>query len=88
LNKQQAKESTKHLPSEAESRQPTKTNMKNPLPIPDQLEKQLAKCKSIRDADSYYKSRDKTPQVRGGVVFLVDFVGAWLEIELILFREY
>jgi hypothetical protein len=26
--------------------------------------------------------------VRGGVVFLVDFVGAWLEIELILFREY
>jgi hypothetical protein len=48
----------------------------------------LAKCKSIRDADSYYKSRDKTLQVRGGVVFLVDFVGAWLEIELILFREY
>ncbi|KAL3801079.1 hypothetical protein HJC23_002372 [Cyclotella cryptica] len=38
--------------------------MKDPLPVPDQLEKQLSKCKSIRDADSYYKSREKTPQVR------------------------
>lgn len=36
--------------------------MKDPLPIPDQLEKQLAKCKSIRDADTFYKSREKTPQ--------------------------
>jgi hypothetical protein len=40
------------------------TIMKDPLPIPDQLEKQLAKCKSIRDADTYYKSREKTAQVR------------------------
>ncbi len=37
--------------------------MKDLLPVPDQLSKQLAKCKSIRDADTYYKSRDKTPQV-------------------------
>jgi len=36
--------------------------MKSPLPIPDQLEKQLAKCKSIRDADTHYKSRDKTAE--------------------------
>eukprot|EP00574_Skeletonema_japonicum_P013279 CAMPEP_0201724882 /NCGR_PEP_ID=MMETSP0593-20130828/8459_1 /ASSEMBLY_ACC=CAM_ASM_000672 /TAXON_ID=267983 /ORGANISM="Skeletonema japonicum, Strain CCMP2506" /LENGTH=54 /DNA_ID=CAMNT_0048216183 /DNA_START=37 /DNA_END=201 /DNA_ORIENTATION=+ len=36
--------------------------MKDLLPVPDQLSKQLAKCKSIRDADTYYKSRDKTPQ--------------------------
>jgi len=35
--------------------------MKDLLPVPDQLEKQLAKCKSIRDADTYYKSREKTP---------------------------
>lgn len=38
--------------------------MKDPFPVPDQLEKQLAKCKSVRDADTYYKSREKTSQVR------------------------
>ena len=37
--------------------------MKDLLPVPDQLFKQLAKCKSIRDADTHYKSREKTPQV-------------------------
>jgi hypothetical protein len=62
--------------------------MKDPLPVPDQLEKQLAKCKSIRDADSYYKSREKTPQVRSilllyceiGSVILVFVVRAGLTI--------
>jgi len=39
--------------------------MKDPLPIPDQLEKQLSKCKTVRDADVYCKSRDKTKEVRG-----------------------
>jgi hypothetical protein len=38
--------------------------MKDPLPIPDQLEKQLSKCKTVRDADVYCKSRDKTKEVR------------------------
>eukprot|EP00986_Skeletonema_menzelii_P019636 scaffold28778_cov177-Skeletonema_menzelii.AAC.2 len=41
---------------------PYEHTMKDPLPVPDQLSKQLAKCKSIRDADTYYKSREKTPQ--------------------------
>ncbi|KAL3809487.1 hypothetical protein ACHAXA_007958 [Cyclostephanos tholiformis] len=36
--------------------------MKDPLPVPDQLEKQLSKCKTVRDADSYCKSREKTPE--------------------------
>eukprot|EP00585_Thalassiosira_rotula_P010064 CAMPEP_0196135982 /NCGR_PEP_ID=MMETSP0910-20130528/4443_1 /TAXON_ID=49265 /ORGANISM="Thalassiosira rotula, Strain GSO102" /LENGTH=56 /DNA_ID=CAMNT_0041396191 /DNA_START=76 /DNA_END=246 /DNA_ORIENTATION=- len=36
--------------------------MKDPLPVPDQLEKQLAKCKSVRDADTYIKSRVKTQE--------------------------
>ena len=39
-------------------------DMKDPLPVPDQLEKQLAKCKTVRDADTFFKSRDKTKQVR------------------------
>jgi hypothetical protein len=42
--------------------------MKDPLPVPDQLEKQLAKCKSIRDADTYHKSREKTPKVNSNVI--------------------
>lgn len=37
--------------------------MKDPLPVPDQLEKQLSKCKTVRDADTFYKSRDKTKEV-------------------------
>ena len=37
--------------------------MKDPLPVPDQLEKQLSKCKTVRDADTYIKSRDKTKEV-------------------------
>ena len=37
--------------------------MKDPLPVPDQLEKQLSKCKTVRDADTYFKSRDKTKEV-------------------------
>ena len=37
--------------------------MKDPLPVPDQLEKQLSKCKTVRDADSYCKSREKTEEV-------------------------
>ena len=41
-------------------------DMKDPLPVPDQLEKQLAKCKTVRDADTFFKSRDKTKQVRAG----------------------
>lgn len=36
--------------------------MKDPLPVPDQLEKQLAKCKTVRDADTFFKSRDRTKQ--------------------------
>ena len=38
--------------------------MKDPLPVPDQLEKQLSKCKTVRNADSYCKSREKTEEVR------------------------
>eukprot|EP00578_Thalassiosira_sp_NH16_P020061 CAMPEP_0181105528 /NCGR_PEP_ID=MMETSP1071-20121207/16036_1 /TAXON_ID=35127 /ORGANISM="Thalassiosira sp., Strain NH16" /LENGTH=53 /DNA_ID=CAMNT_0023188853 /DNA_START=61 /DNA_END=222 /DNA_ORIENTATION=- len=36
--------------------------MKDPLPIPAQLEKQLSKCKTVRDADTFFKSREKTKQ--------------------------
>eukprot|EP00581_Thalassiosira_minuscula_P006847 CAMPEP_0183704264 /NCGR_PEP_ID=MMETSP0737-20130205/1652_1 /TAXON_ID=385413 /ORGANISM="Thalassiosira miniscula, Strain CCMP1093" /LENGTH=53 /DNA_ID=CAMNT_0025931097 /DNA_START=132 /DNA_END=293 /DNA_ORIENTATION=+ len=36
--------------------------MKDPLPVPDQLEKQLAKCKTVRDADTHIKSRNKTKE--------------------------
>ena len=32
--------------------------------MPDQLEKQLSKCKTVRDADVYCKSREKTKEVR------------------------
>ena len=38
--------------------------MKDPLPVPDELEKELAKCKTVRDADTFFRSRDKTKQVR------------------------
>jgi hypothetical protein len=37
--------------------------MKDPLPVPDQLEKQLSKCKTVRDADTYCRSREKTAEV-------------------------
>jgi hypothetical protein len=40
--------------------------MAEPLPVPKQLATQLAKCKSIRDSN-YYKSRDKSPEVRKGI---------------------
>eukprot|EP00526_Cylindrotheca_closterium_P026350 CAMPEP_0113639444 /NCGR_PEP_ID=MMETSP0017_2-20120614/20689_1 /TAXON_ID=2856 /ORGANISM="Cylindrotheca closterium" /LENGTH=55 /DNA_ID=CAMNT_0000550651 /DNA_START=65 /DNA_END=232 /DNA_ORIENTATION=- /assembly_acc=CAM_ASM_000147 len=32
------------------------------LPVPNQLKAQLDKCKSVRSADTYCKSRAKTPQ--------------------------
>lgn len=41
-----------------------------PLPVPEQLQKQLAKCKSIRKPD-YHKSREKTPAVRFALAFCV-----------------
>lgn len=34
------------------------------LPVPAQLKAQLDKCKSVRSAETSYKSREKTPQVR------------------------
>jgi hypothetical protein len=34
------------------------------LPVPAQLEAQLGKCKTVRKASEYYKSRDKTTEVR------------------------
>ena len=40
------------------------TTMKDPLPVPDQLERQLSKCKTVRDADTYCVSRMKTAEVR------------------------
>jgi hypothetical protein len=33
------------------------------LPVPGQLEAQLGKCKTVRKS-TFYKSREKTPQVR------------------------
>lgn len=33
------------------------------LPVPDQLQVQLGKCKTVRD-EEYHKSRSKTAQVR------------------------
>ena len=45
--------------------------MKDPLPVPDQLEKQLSKCKTVRDADTFYKSRDKTKEVSFFVVLVL-----------------
>eukprot|EP00544_Gedaniella_sp_CCMP2646_P001856 CAMPEP_0202508566 /NCGR_PEP_ID=MMETSP1361-20130828/52318_1 /ASSEMBLY_ACC=CAM_ASM_000849 /TAXON_ID=210615 /ORGANISM="Staurosira complex sp., Strain CCMP2646" /LENGTH=54 /DNA_ID=CAMNT_0049142747 /DNA_START=28 /DNA_END=192 /DNA_ORIENTATION=+ len=33
----------------------------DPLPVPAQLQTQLAKCKSVRKPD-YHKSREKTPE--------------------------
>jgi hypothetical protein len=39
-------------------------SMKDPLPVPDQLERQLSKCKTVRDADTYCVSRMKTAEVR------------------------
>lgn len=55
--------------------------MKDPLPVPDQLEKQLSKCKTVRDADTFYKSRDKTKEVSfvfWVVVLLNDCVGDYM----------
>jgi hypothetical protein len=34
------------------------------LPVPAQLETQLGKCKTVRKASEYYKSREKTSEVR------------------------
>ena len=36
--------------------------MAEQLPAPAQLSAQLAKCKSVRNAEDYHKSRDKTEQ--------------------------
>jgi hypothetical protein len=36
----------------------------DPLLVPSQLETQLGKCKTVRSSD-FYKSREKTPAVRG-----------------------
>jgi hypothetical protein len=36
--------------------------MADELPAPAQLSAQLAKCKSVRKAEDYHKSRDKTEQ--------------------------
>jgi hypothetical protein len=35
----------------------------NDLPVPAQLETQLAKCKTVRNAAEYYKSREKSKKV-------------------------
>jgi hypothetical protein len=35
----------------------------DPLPVPAQLEAQLAKCQTVRSAKDFYKPRTKTPQV-------------------------
>ena len=34
-----------------------------PLPVPAQLEAQLDKCKTVRNAAEYYKPRTKTAEV-------------------------
>jgi len=52
--------------------------MKDLLPVPDQLSKQLAKCKSIRDADTHYKSREKTPQVSHQLLHRVGCYIGWM----------
>jgi hypothetical protein len=39
------------------------SKMADPLPVPAQLEAQLSKCKTVRSADSYIKSRTKTAEV-------------------------
>jgi hypothetical protein len=36
--------------------------MTDELPVPAQLSAQLGKCKSVRQAEDYYKSREKTEQ--------------------------
>lgn len=38
--------------------------MAEPLPVPAQLEAQLDKCKTVRNAAEYYKPRNKTAEVR------------------------
>jgi hypothetical protein len=37
--------------------------MNDPLPVPAQLEAQLAKCKTVRTADTYVNDRTKTAKV-------------------------
>jgi len=37
--------------------------MAEPLPVPAQLEAQLDKCKTVRNAAEYYKPRTKTAEV-------------------------
>eukprot|EP00537_Pseudo-nitzschia_pungens_P002732 CAMPEP_0172363182 /NCGR_PEP_ID=MMETSP1060-20121228/6613_1 /TAXON_ID=37318 /ORGANISM="Pseudo-nitzschia pungens, Strain cf. cingulata" /LENGTH=53 /DNA_ID=CAMNT_0013085869 /DNA_START=144 /DNA_END=305 /DNA_ORIENTATION=+ len=32
----------------------------SPLPVPNQLKAQLQKCKTVRSADTYCQSREKT----------------------------
>lgn len=39
------------------------TTMADPLPVPAQLEAQLGKCKTVRDANTFVKDRKKSPQV-------------------------
>jgi hypothetical protein len=38
------------------------------LPVPAQLEAQLGKCKTVRQADTYIKDRTKTAKVSNNVV--------------------
>jgi hypothetical protein len=46
--------------------------MVDPLPVPAQLEAQLAKCKSVRDSE-FHKSREKTPQVKKNQCTRINF---------------
>jgi hypothetical protein len=44
--------------------------MVDPLPVPAQLEAQLGKCKSVREA-TYYKSRVRTAAVRCSLCLMI-----------------
>jgi hypothetical protein len=45
-----------------EANKPYTTTMADELPVPAQLQAQLAKCKTVRGSD-YYKPRTKTAEV-------------------------
>ena len=68
---------TKTINNETNTEIKLSNTMKDPLPIPAQLEKQLSKCKTVRDADTFFKSREKTKQVRVVVLSLSTVLLFW-----------
>lgn len=58
-----------------------------PLPVPAQLKAQLDKCKSVRSAETYCKSRAKTDQVSFVVCIILEWENAPMSFAIFLLED-